>query len=151
MNTLVHLSESVSLAFHAAALIAGKNGGRLSVREIAGALEVSEAHLAKVLQNLCRRGVIKSRSGPGGGFYFTKNTAEIKLAEIFDAAAGKFDAASCLFSLKICAGNKCPLGKLIHKINLECEKFFAGTTVHDLMRGLTEETANDTAAQNNKN
>ena len=52
------LSEAASLALHSMVLSAVFPGRKVSAREIATELDVSEAHLAKVLQRLARRGRI---------------------------------------------------------------------------------------------
>ncbi|MBI4348846.1 MAG: Rrf2 family transcriptional regulator [Elusimicrobia bacterium] len=47
---------------------------------------VSANMLAKVFQRLCRRGLLDSRRGPGGGYALARPAARIKLADIVRAS-----------------------------------------------------------------
>ena len=68
METILKMSEAVSIALHASALLASDPGTKLSNKQIAGRLHVSEAHLSKVLQRLVKVGLVRSMKGPKGGF-----------------------------------------------------------------------------------
>ncbi|HFB83883.1 MAG TPA: Rrf2 family transcriptional regulator, partial [Thermodesulfatator sp.] len=48
MNNIIRLSEAASLALHAMAFLASREGRPTRVKEIASSLGVSESHLAKV-------------------------------------------------------------------------------------------------------
>ncbi len=57
MSGVVAVSEAVSLAFHGMGLLA--SGKRMSAKEMAEAVNVSEAHLAKVFQKLVKEGLAR--------------------------------------------------------------------------------------------
>ena len=63
-------SKTCEYAMRAVFFIAAKtaNGGRVGIKEIATGIDSPEHFLAKILQDLSRRGVIQSAKGPNGGF-----------------------------------------------------------------------------------
>ncbi len=81
MATTLRISEAATLALHATALI-GSSPTRLSAHEMAERLNVSEAHLAKVLQRLAHAGLVRSVRGPHGGFMLARAGSEITLLEV---------------------------------------------------------------------
>ena len=96
MNTIIAISEAASLAFHGMGLLA-ISGERMSAREIAERIGVSETHLAKVFQRLVRAGLVVSSRGPGGGFQLARSADSISLFQIYVEIEGECPFASCLF------------------------------------------------------
>lgn len=62
--------------------------GRL-VRSLAEESGLSRAYLAKVLQQLADRGLLRSRKGRTGGFVLGRPAREITLADVVVALSGK--------------------------------------------------------------
>ena len=67
MDSFLHFSVATSLGLHAMAFISSQPGRLISAREIAAALDGSEAHLHKILQLLVKAKILKSARGPKGG------------------------------------------------------------------------------------
>ncbi len=105
-----HVSEAASLGLHAALLLARTPDRRLPVRELAGTLKVSAAHLAKVLQALERAGLVEATRGPAGGFRLTRPAARVSLRQVYEAIEGPLTNGRCMFGVPACDGNGCPLG-----------------------------------------
>jgi len=68
MNSVLRISEAASLAMHAMMALAAQPEHRRSAQDLARQLDVSLAHLAKVLQRLAKAGYVASTRGPKGGF-----------------------------------------------------------------------------------
>ena len=156
MSTVFRLSEASSLALHATVFLAANpddilsavvradpnlvamaatredKSVRLSAGEIAGALNVSEAHLAKVLQRLARAGLVRSVRGPSGGYTLAKPSDEITLLEVYEAVEGPLSTNDCLLEEPICSGRTCIFGGLVKKLNTEIKEHLAGTRLVDL-------------------
>ncbi|NLH94874.1 MAG: Rrf2 family transcriptional regulator, partial [Synergistaceae bacterium] len=81
MPEIIQVSEAVSLALHGLGLLVSRKG-RISIREMATVMGVSEAHLAKVFQRLSKGGLVRSMRGPGGGFVLAKAPSEVTLYEV---------------------------------------------------------------------
>ena len=97
MRTSLRVSEATSLALHAMALLTGDGSRPLSCHEMAEALQVSEAHLSKVLQRLGKQGFVSSLRGPKGGFRLARDPEDVSLLEIYEAIEGPVQFSNCLF------------------------------------------------------
>jgi Rrf2 family protein len=102
---------------------------RLSVREMAELLHVSEAHLSKVLQQLFRKGLVISHRGPRGGFELALPPESISLMDIYEALEGSPQRGVCLLNCRECPFGKCFLGEPIHKMEQEFVAFLRDTTL----------------------
>jgi Rrf2 family protein len=102
---------------HALGYLAKREDGPITSREIASRFEISEAHLAKVLQRLVKVELLHSVRGPRGGFTLTRSPESVTLLEIFEAIEGRFDPSQCLLSSSICEGDDCILGRIVVEAN----------------------------------
>jgi len=132
MANLLRISEPVSLALHAAALLARRKEGRIANHQIAGALAVSEHHLAKVMQQLAKVALVDSTRGPGGGFQLKRPASQITLLEIYEAVEGPLGTAECLLPRQVCDGTQCMVGELVHSVHQHVREYLARTTLADL-------------------
>ena len=127
MSSLLRVSEAASLALHTTVFLAGNPGQTVPAREIAATLDVSEAHLAKVLQRLAKVGLVRSFRGPKGGFVLGKNEDEITLLEVYESIEGPLETSSCLFDVQACNGNGCILGDLLETVHRQVTKYLSET------------------------
>jgi Rrf2 family protein len=117
MPCALKISEAASLAMHALGYLAKREDGPITSREIASRFEISEAHLAKVLQRLVKVELLHSVRGPRGGFTLTRSPESVTLLEIFEAIEGRFEPSQCLLSSSICEGDDCILGRILVEAN----------------------------------
>ncbi len=117
MAGLLRISEAFGLAFHAMAyLVASPKDRPVSAGELAGIFDVSEAHLAKVLQRLARLGLLSSKRGPKGGFFLNENSEGASLLDIHDAVDGPLDPNTCLLNDHLCKPGTCVMEKLLRSV-----------------------------------
>lgn len=126
MSGVVRISEAASLALHTVAILAQMDGEKLTTRQIARALNVSEAHLSKVLQRLAKVGIVRSIRGPKGGFTLGKEPGRISMLEVYEAIEGPIQPDECLLGERVCTG-VCILGDLVHQINKAVKERLATT------------------------
>lgn len=95
-----------------------KPGTRISLPEMAEAVEVPEHFLSKVLQMLCRRGLIQSHRGASGGFELAADAKMISILDVVEAMEGPIQLNVCLGEYGVC-GRKtwCPA----HKVWVEAQ------------------------------
>lgn len=132
MANAVKISEATSLALHTMVYLAGKPEETVSVNEIAEILNISEAHLSKVLQRLAKAGLVESNRGPKGGFRLTKNPEEIALIEVYEVIDGPLHYADCLYSTKICNNDECIFHGLLGTMGKMFRDYLINTKISEV-------------------
>ena len=132
---IVKFSDAVVLGFHALLRLADQRGEASQLQGIADDLEVSGAHLSKVMQRLRKVGLVEATRGPTGGYRLAKSPEEISLEAIFVAIEGPIDVQTCLLGRSVCKDVRCGLGKHIGRVSRELQQYLASTTLSDLLRG----------------
>ncbi|MGE5169167.1 MAG: Rrf2 family transcriptional regulator [Rudaea sp.] len=76
------LQKNTSLALYSVIEFAADPGRHISAAEIAAKYRVSPHHLAKVLSELARAGIVESVRGVGGGYRFAGNARRLTLMDV---------------------------------------------------------------------
>lgn len=136
------LSRTGEYALRAVLLLADRNGeGALSAGEIARALGVPHNYLAKTLQRLVRRGVLRSIRGPGGGFVLAGDACKLPLSAVLEEFDPVEAEESCMLGYKSCdTRNPCAAHERWMKWSGELSRLLDHTTVGYLLGGCEEET-----------
>lgn len=127
MLKFARIPESVSLALHSMAILAGRPDELITTREIAALLGASSAHLAKVLKNLEHTGYVRSVRGPAGGFQLIGDPDEISLMDIYQAMEGPLETEGCLLTTPLCGGDSCILGEMIRSLEAQFREHLSNT------------------------
>jgi Rrf2 family protein len=105
-------SKTCEYAIRAMILIAQKsrNGGRIGIKDIAKGIDSPEHFIAKILQDLGRKGLVQSAKGPNGGFYLDADSLQRPLADVVRAVDGDKVFQGCGLGLKQCSEtHPCPI------------------------------------------
>lgn len=78
------LQKGTSLALYSVLEFAANPGRQLSAAEIAEKYGASPHHLAKVLRELGRAGLLESARGVGGGYRFSGNARRLTLMDVIE-------------------------------------------------------------------
>jgi Rrf2 family transcriptional regulator, iron-sulfur cluster assembly transcription factor len=81
-----------------------KEGERTSIRDMARKLDIPYHFLAKILQDLSRKGLLSSVKGPGGGFSLGMSAGDITLFHIVEAIDGVDLTRNCVMGFPDCSG-----------------------------------------------
>jgi Rrf2 family protein len=114
-------SKACEYAIRAMMFIALKSekGLNTGIKEISKGTSVPEAFIAKILQDLSRKGLVQSVKGPNGGFYLDELSKKRNVADIVRAIDGDHLFTGCALGLPHCSDKKpCPFHdefKLIRK------------------------------------
>lgn len=137
-------SKTCEYAMRAVFFIAHKTsgGGRVSIKEISIGIDSPEHFLAKILQDLSRRGIVQSAKGPNGGFYMDESSLKRPLSEIVEAVDGNGIFTGCGLGLKQCSEvNPCPLHHDFKAIRNQIHNLLQTTAIgefnEDLILGIT--------------
>lgn len=116
---------------------------KVSLKDVAKAIESPEAYTSKILQLLSRNHIINSYKGPTGGFSMDDQAMEkIKLSTIVSAIDGDNIYVGCGLGLDKCNEKMpCPVHNQFKVIRNELKKMLETTSVKslsfDLANGLT--------------
>ena len=132
MLSTLRISEATSLAFHTMAFLAAKPEKITSAGKIASSLQISESHLAKVLQRLARAGLVKSTRGPNGGFKLEKKPEEIRLIDVYEVVEGPVPQNDCLYGRKVCSDRDCIFHGLLGTVCEMFANYLRNTTLSEL-------------------
>lgn len=106
------------------------DGGRVGIKEIAAGIGSPEPFLAKILQDLSRRGIVQSTKGPNGGFYLNEDSLKRPLAAIVEAVDGNGISVGCGLGLKQCSEiNPCPLHHQFKSIRNQIQDLLEQTSI----------------------
>ncbi len=110
-----------------------RDGKRLSVADIAEAIESPEPFTAKILQTLARHGFIASAKGPGGGFYIEKNATPIVVMDLVEPIDGDQAFNRCGLGLKECSeSHPCPIHNEFKSYSARLKKLLESKTIQQL-------------------
>ena len=114
------------------AVLAARPDEVLPTRKIAEELEVSEAHLSKVLQRLTKVGLVRATRGARGGYSLGQPAEDVSLLDVYEAIDGPLRPSACLLGHQKCNGSECILGDLVGSINQQVEDHLASKKLGDL-------------------
>jgi len=83
-----------------------QNGEMTSVARLSRILKVPAPYLGKILQDLARRGILRSNQGPAGGFALAVSADKINLAQIIEAIDGKDSLQGCMLGFPNCSNDE---------------------------------------------
>ncbi len=104
-------SRACELGIQAILYLALQPAGKLSVvRGMAADLEVPAPYLAKIVQHLRRKGLVRSFKGKRGGWRLSRPAKAIKLFDVVQAIDGVATFQRCVLGIRECSpDNWCPV------------------------------------------
>ncbi len=110
---------------------------KVSLKEVAEAIESPVAYTSKILQLLSRNKIINSDKGPTGGFSMDKRALEkVKLSTIVYVIDGDDLYKGCGLGLKKCNEKMpCPVHNQFIKIREDLKKMLETTSINSLAIG----------------
>ena len=132
-------SKTCEYAIRAVIFIAQKseNGAKIGIKDIAAGIDSPLHFIAKILQELSKRGIIESTKGPNGGFYIDKAAQKKTLADVVRAIDGDNIFNSCGLGLKNCSETKpCPLHNEFKIIRSNIQTTLNSATIGDFNESL---------------
>ena len=132
MQKIINISEATSIAIHSMVAIAGKE--RINAFDIAKQTHFSKNHIAKVLQQVGKSGLIKSERGPSGGFSLAKPANEISLLDVYQVMEGNSNEDMCCNEKdKSCPFKECIFGGLTNRFAKEFIDYLKSKKLSDLI------------------
>lgn len=135
------LSKASKFGLYALVTMAGKPGERVSVSSIAQRYGISDNHVAKVLQQLTRSGLVTSMRGARGGYALARDARDITMADVVEILEGPLPepstCQSCPFreELPFCSSDAmaCNIHHVLHELDTQAVYTLKSVTIHSLV------------------
>jgi len=149
---MLQLTRDGEYAVRAVVYLAGRPAGELSlISEIAEAQEVPKSYLSKIMQQLGRAGLVRSRRGAKGGFELARDPEELTLRETIEAVEGPINLNVCLIRPGEChRDTTCPVHPVWREAQEKLLEVLEAKTMADLAREAEELAKEAEAASGGK-
>lgn len=129
------LSNSAKYALKAVLYLAvhSSEDHKIMAKDIAKPINVPQAYIAKLLQELSKQQIISSTRGINGGFYITESNLKQPIIQIIYAIDGGYKMNSCLLSLENCNEQvPCPLHHIVDPMRSQLIQSLKTKTIEEL-------------------
>ena len=127
------LSKTAEYALRTVACLAHEAGQAESADLLCEQTKVPRRYLHKVLQDLVHAELVRSRSGPGGGYSLNRAADDITILDVVNAVAPLERIRHCPLGL-VSHTSLCPLHKELDKAYAATEDAFARVTIGQILR-----------------
>ncbi|MEX1231570.1 MAG: Rrf2 family transcriptional regulator [Planctomycetaceae bacterium] len=131
------LTKTAEYALRIAACLAADGEAPESADRLAEVTKIPRRYLPTVLQDLVRAELVRSRSGPGGGYSLARPADKITILDVVNAVSPLERIRHCPLGLPSHT-RLCPLHKVLDQAYAETEKAFAGVTIADVLNSVTD-------------
>ncbi len=105
--------------------------GYLLLDDLCNGTDLPRHFVAKIFQDLVRKGLLASAKGRGGGFALVRKPEKITLLDIVAAVDGADDLDNCVVGMAKCDDHQpCPQHDLWKHIRTELRDYLQHTTLH---------------------
>ena len=134
---MLHITRKGDYAVRGMVYLAMKPMDQMSlISEMASAIDVSQALLAKIFQNLSKVGLVKSYRGVGGGFMLGSPAEEISLLSIVEAVEGPIILNRCLLRPGTCdRDDECTVHPVWKEVQEKMREILGKVTLKHLAGG----------------
>ena len=126
------LSKTAEYALRAVAAMGSRTGQAASADWLAEKTKVPRRYLHRVLQDLVAAGLVRSRSGPGGGYDLAVKPAAITILDVVNAVSPLERIRHCPLGL-VSHTELCPLHAELDRAYAATEAAFAAVTIEQVI------------------
>ena len=127
------LSQAVGYAATALSHVAAAGGKPLLVKEIADSADIPAPYLAKIIQQLAKKGIVATQRGIGGGVTLARSPANMTLYDLAVALDDPAVQTRCMLGTSECSDVRaCPCHKFWTTQRTRATEFLKETTVADM-------------------
>lgn len=133
------LSKKTQYAFKALTFIAErKKEGPVLIAEIAKKKRIPLKFLENILLEMRKAGLLESKKGKGGGYFFKADPKDIRLAQVMRLIEGPIALLPCVSlnfyeRCKDCDEKKCGLNRVMIQVRDNMLEVLENKTVYDLI------------------
>ena len=127
------LSKTAEYALRAVVCLGHEPGQAESAEHLAEVTQVPRRYLHKVLQDLVRADLVRSQSGPGGGYSLAVRPEKVTILDVVNAVAPLERIRHCPLGLPSHT-RLCPLHKELDRAYAATEAAFSRVTIAQLLK-----------------
>jgi len=109
-----------------------EKGQLSSARSMASIYGIPQELLAKILQKLAKKNIVKAIKGPSGGYKISSDPNKINMTEFFEIMEGPMGIMDCYFDTQCEQLNGCTIREPIVRINDSIRSMFNNMTLADI-------------------
>lgn len=145
---LNRLNRKMEYALMALKHMSLKRPGELTTaKEVAETYRVPFDVMAKVMQSMSQKGVLKSEHGSSGGYQITKDLARVTVLDLIQLIQGSTKIAKCMVHEEGCDIQKsCNIISPVHQLNSKLNEFYRSLTLQELIAGNSMNQKNEVLA-----
>ena len=114
-----------------------KDGSRIGIKDISAGIDSPEYFIAKILQDLSRKGFVQSAKGPNGGFFMDEQNLEQSISDIVREIDGDKLFSGCGLGLKECSeAHPCPIHNDFKQIRQEIKEMLERSKIKIFVKNL---------------
>jgi Rrf2 family protein len=132
VEVLAMIPKTVEYALRAVVVLARDPERAYSAEQIAETTRVPRRYAHKVLQALVRAGLVRSQSGPGGGYALVRAPDEVSILDVVNAVEPISRIRRCPLGLTSHV-DLCPLHRELDQACAATERAFARVTIAQLL------------------
>jgi Rrf2 family protein len=107
----------------------------VSAQDIAARTHAPYEVIAKVLQILSSRGILKAEYGVMGGYQLSKNLSEVSVHDLMDILESSTELTKCLGKDHECdLQSKCTILNPVTNLNLKVQNFYKSISLSEVLR-----------------
>jgi len=118
-------------------IVLSKASSPMDSETLSRELSIPKSFLAKILQSLARKGILKSFKGVNGGFVLEKDVKDINMLDVVTAVEGKAPVVfECSPSRDDCPSDRaglCGIWPFLNKLQGKIDLFLAELTLADIL------------------
>jgi Rrf2 family transcriptional regulator, iron-sulfur cluster assembly transcription factor len=127
------------------------DGQYAMVKNIAEQEDIPSHFLAKILQQLARKGLLRSSKGPTGGFALRMDPGDIRLVDIVEALDGLASYQQCASGLSECSDEMpCSMHDNWKALRSRILEYLERNTIEDLAKALAQKKKSIAASKQRK-
>ena len=127
------ISQTAEYALRAVVYLADQSGAARTTAQIAVATQVPAGYLSKVMKNLSRAGVVRSRRGLSGGFTLAHDPHELSMLAVVNAVDPVRRFPECPLGIPTHGRRLCPLHYRLDQAAEMIQESFGDTMIAELL------------------
>jgi Rrf2 family protein len=131
--SLMQIPRKIEYALRAMIYLADRPAGVARGSEIAHHEHIPKYYLEKVIRDLMRRGLVRARRGPGGGYQLAQAPGTVTFRDIIEAVEGPITLNVCTDGSSSCALQPtCRMYRVWERGQRVLLEVFSDTTLKDI-------------------